>query len=162
MRAVRYAYVLALIVWLGGMVTIGGVVAPVAFRSLEQHDPIDGLTRAATLVGDVLRQFHTVSYIAGGVMLSALIAMRIIGPRPPGFGLRVGLIAVMLGATMAAAMLVDPRIVALRSSLNGPVASLPDGDPRRASFGRLHATSTSLMGLAIASGLVLCLWETRE
>jgi len=50
MAAVRYIYVLALVAWLGGMVTIGAVVAPVAFQSLEQRDPVDGRTRAATLV----------------------------------------------------------------------------------------------------------------
>jgi hypothetical protein len=162
MSAVRYVYVLALVVWLGGMVTIGGVVAPVAFRSLEQGDPIDGRTRAATLVGDVLRQFHTVSYVAGAVMIAALVTMRVVGPRPPGVGRRVSLISVMLGATLATGLLVDPQIARLRTSVGVPIASLPANDPRRVSFGRLHVTSTSLMALAIAAGLVLCLWETRE
>jgi len=162
MAAARYVYVLALVVWLGGMITLGGVVAPAAFRSLEQHDPVDGRTRAATLVGDLLRQFHGVSYIAAGAMLAALVAMRLIGPRPPGFGLRVTLIAVMLGATLAAALLVDPQIARLRTSVGVPMATLPETDARRVGFGRLHALSTSLMGLAIAGGLVLCIWETRE
>jgi hypothetical protein len=144
------------------MLTIGAVVAPVAFRSLEQHDPIDGRTRAATLVGDVLRQFHTAGYVAGAVMLAALVTMRVVGPRPPGFGWRVSLIGVMLGATVVTGLLVDPQIARLRASVGVPIASLPDGDPRRVAFGRLHATSTSLMALAIAGGLVLCLWETRE
>jgi hypothetical protein len=162
MAAVRYLYVLALVAWLGGMVTIGGLVAPVAFRSLEQRDPIDGRARAATLVGDVLRQFHTVSYVAGAVMLSALITMRVVGPRPPGFGLRVTLISVMLGAAIASGLLVDPHIARLRASIAAPISTLPETDPRRVTFGRLHATSTALMGLAIAGGLLLCLWETRE
>lgn len=162
MAAVRYVYVLALVVWLGGMVTIGAIVAPVAFRSLEQRDPVDGRTRAATLVGDVLRQFHTVSYVAGAVMLTALVTMRVVGPRPRGFGRRVSLIAAMLGATVATGLFVDPHIARLRASVGVPIASLPDGDARRVEFGRLHATSTALMGLAIAGGLVLCLWETRE
>jgi hypothetical protein len=162
MAAVRYIYVLALVVWLGGMVTIGAIVAPVAFRSVEQHDPVEGRTRAATLVGDVLRPFHTVSYVAGAVMVTALMAMRIVGPRPRGFGLRVTLIAVMLGATVATGLLVDPQIARLRASVGMPIASLPEGDPRRVAFGRLHMGSTALMALAIAGGLVLCLWETRE
>ena len=162
MAAVRYIYVLALVAWLGGMVTIGAIVAPVAFRSLEQRDPVDGRTRAATLVGDVLRQFHTVSYVAGAVMLTALVTMRVVGPRPRGFGLRVTLIALMLGATVATGLVVDPQIARIRASSGVPIASLPDGDARRVAFGRLHATSTSLMALAIAGGLLLCLWETRE
>jgi uncharacterized membrane protein len=162
MAVVRYIYVLALVAWLGGMVTIGAIVAPVAFRSLEQRDPVDGRARAATLVGDVLRQFHTVSYVAGAVMLTTLATMRIVGPRPRGFGLRVTLIALMLGATVVTGLLVDPQIARIRASSEVPIASLPDGDARRVAFGRLHATSMSLMALAIAGGLVLCLWETRE
>jgi hypothetical protein len=76
--------------------------------------------------------------------------------------LRVTLIAAMLAATVATGMLVDPQIARLRASSGVPIASLPDGDARRVAFGRLHATSTSLMALAIAGGLLLCLWETRE
>jgi uncharacterized membrane protein len=34
MRALRYAYVLALTCWLGGMVVLGALVAPATFPTL--------------------------------------------------------------------------------------------------------------------------------
>ena len=56
----------------------------------------------------------------------------------------------------------DRRIADLRTAIGQPVSSLPADDPRRGAFGRLHALSTALMGIAVAGGLLLCYWETRE
>ena len=42
MLAVRYVYVLALVVWLGGMVALGAVVAPTIFQVLQAGDPANG------------------------------------------------------------------------------------------------------------------------
>jgi hypothetical protein len=79
-----------------------------------------------------------------------------------GFGARLAIVGVMLTATLSSGLLVDRKIARLRETIGAPVASLPVDDPRRASFGRLHALSTALMGVAIAGGLLLCYWETRE
>jgi hypothetical protein len=162
MVALRYVYVLALVVWLGGMIVIGAVVAPAAFDTLGSRAAQGGRTEAAEVVGAVLRRFHLVSYVAGGLMLATLIVMKLVGPRPPGFGIRVGVVATMLAAMLGSGLLVDPRIASLRDSIGQPVASLAPGDARRAAFGRLHALSTSLMALAAVGGLILCYWETRE
>ena len=39
MLALRYVYVLALVVWLGGMVILGALDAPTTFQVLEQAVP---------------------------------------------------------------------------------------------------------------------------
>src|SRR4030095_6454830 len=80
MTAMRYAYVIALVVWLGGMITIAAVVAPATFSALERVEPEVGRTRAATVVGEVLRRFHVVSYVAAPVLLATLGGMKEIGP----------------------------------------------------------------------------------
>ena len=54
MTALRYAYVIALVVWLGGMITIAGVVAPATFSALERVEPEIGRTRAANVVGGLI------------------------------------------------------------------------------------------------------------
>ena len=84
MVALRYIYVLALVVWLGGMITIGSVVAPAVFRTLEQTNTDSGAGRAqaARVVGEVLRQFHVVSYGAGILLGASLVTMRRLGERP--------------------------------------------------------------------------------
>ena len=162
MTAMRYAYVIALVVWLGGMITIAAVVAPATFSALERVEPDVGRTRAATVVGEVLRRFHVVSYLAAAVLLATLAGMKVIGPRPIGFGRRLLIVGTMLAASVAAAVIVDPAIARRRDALGVPVASLAPSDPRRIEFGRLHAVSTALLGIAVVGGLMLCYWETRE
>jgi hypothetical protein len=162
MTALRYAYVLALVVWLGGMFTIAAIVAPATFAAMEHREGAAGRSTAATVVGEVLRRFHVVSYAAGAVLLITLVAMKIVGPRPPGFGARLAVVGGMLLLSVIGGELVDARIARLRDAIGVPVASLPTDDARRAEFGRLHAVSTALFGAAALGGLALCYWETRE
>jgi uncharacterized membrane protein len=162
MTALRYAYVIALVVWLGGMITIAGVVAPATFAALERVEPEVGRTRAANVVGEVLRRFHVVSYFAAAVLLATLVGMKVIGPRPIGFGWRLLIVGTMLAAAVATGVIVDPAIARRRDALGVPVASLAPSDPRRLAFGRLHAISTALLGIGVVGGLILCYWETRE
>jgi hypothetical protein len=162
MTVLRYAYVLALVVWLGGLVTVGTVVAPATFSALERTDGVNGRTRAATVVGEVLRRFHVVSYVAGAVLLLTLIAMKLVGPRPPGFGARLIIVSLMLASSAISGLVVDRAIGQLRASLDVPVSTLPPTDERHARFARLHAMSTLLMGAGLLGGLALCYWETRE
>lgn len=162
MIALRYVYVLALVVWLGGTLTIGGVVAPAAFAALEAQDPAAGRALAAGVVGAVLARFHPITYLALGTLLVTLVSMKLVGPRPPGFGVRLFLVGGLLAVSLVGGLWVDPQIAALRSQIGAPVHTLEQADPRRARFGRLHGLSTALMAATAAGGLVLCYWETRE
>ncbi len=161
MIALRYVYVVALAIWVGGLITIGSVVAPSAFAVLEALGGPQPL--AATLVGEVLRRFHVVGYAAGAVLLSTLLLMKVVGPRPPGFGARLVLVSAMLGVTPGHRVLgrsADRRPCARASAC--PIRTLAPDDARRVRFGRLHGLSTTLMAVTALGGLVLCYWETRE
>jgi uncharacterized membrane protein len=160
MIALRYVYVVALVVWVGGLITIGSVVAPSVFAALARA--ADGDTSAATVVGEVLRRFHLVGFIAGATLLSTLVLMKLVGPRPPGFGFRVALVSAMLALAAVTAFYVDPQIAVTRAEAGGAIRALRPDDPRRVRFGRLHGMSTALMAATTACGLVLCYWETRE
>jgi hypothetical protein len=46
--------------------------------------------------------------------------------------------------------------------VQGPVAALPDTDPRRIEFNRLHGLSNILFSITAIGGLALCWWEARE
>jgi len=162
MIALRYVYVVALVLWVGGLITIGSVVAPSAFAVLEPPAAASPESPAATMVGEVLRRFHMVSYAAAATLVTTLVLMKLVGPRPPGFSARLAIIGLMLAATLTAGFWVDPQIASMRAGLGVPVRSLPADDMRRLAFGRLHGISTSLMAVTILGGLVLCYWETRE
>ncbi len=103
-RALRFVYLLALIVW------VGGLVAPFVA---------------------ILGQFHVVAAICGGVMLVALVAMALLGPRPRPFGARVVVLALMLVAT---------GLTGFAGTANPP--------------------STALLSATLVGGACLLFWET--
>ena len=82
--ALRYVYVLALSIWFGGLIMIGGIIAPVSDGSL--------------------RRFYLTSYIAGTLVITSLFAMALLGPRPSGYFARVAVAATMLGLTVYAGL----------------------------------------------------------
>ena len=82
MRAVRYVYVLALVVWLGGMVVLGAVVAPATFQVLQASEPATGRELGGAVFTTILERFHYVAYGAGALLLITLALMAVLGPRP--------------------------------------------------------------------------------
>jgi hypothetical protein len=160
--AVRYVALAALVVWLGGMLVVALVVAPSTFRALELVDPIDGRVYAGVAFGETLRQFHRLSYACGAVLLVGLFIMKFIGPPPHGFVPRATLAALMLIGTLYSGLVVSPEIDELQSHIQGSVTHLSDSDPRRLRFDQLHRTSTTLMSVNVALGLVLLFWYARE
>lgn len=162
MPAFRYAYILALVVWLGGMLIAGLVVAPAVFGALGAHDPENGRVAAGLVFGDVLRRLHLVAYVSAAVMITSLTLQRFLGPRPVSYGIRAGIIAAMLGLFAYTGLVANPRVEALQREIGGPVAVLDAADPRRVEFDGLHQLSTILLGIAAVGGLALVAWEARE
>jgi uncharacterized protein DUF4149 len=162
MRAVRYLYVLALALWLGGMALAGLVVAPTIFSVLQAWNASTGRVLAGDLFGAILARLYTMGGAAGLLMLAALTLQRVLGPRPKAYGIRAGLIAVMFALTAYAGLIIQPRIQALQRAAGGPMLQLGADDPRRTEFDGLHSLSTTLMSLSMLGGLVLLAWETRE
>jgi hypothetical protein len=151
----RLVSALALLVWIGGAISIVGVLAPAAFAVLPSTD-------AARLVGETLRRFHIIGYGAGAALVASFVLAGLIGPRPYAFWARLWIAALMLATTLISGLWVNAHIAALRDEIGAPVTTLAPGDARRIAFGRWHAVSTVLMALTIAGGLVLVYWEARE
>jgi uncharacterized membrane protein len=162
MRALRYLYLLALIVWLGGMVIAGLVVAPVTFGVLQAWDTTTGRMLAGQVFGAVLQRLYLVAYICGGVMFLVLTLQRVLGPRPHAYGIRIGILAVMLALTAYSGMVLAPRVDHLTAQVSGPMGQLPADDVRRLEFDTLHGRSSTLLMATMLGGLALLGWETRE
>src|SRR5919106_12529 len=160
MLVLRYAYLLALVVWLGGMVILGAIVAPTLFQVLPMREPETG----RLLAGAVLGRFHYVAYACGAVLLITLIVMAVLGPRPAQFAVRTALAAIMLGIAIYSGVVVLGSVERLQREIGLTVApsSLPEGDARRARFDQLHMLSTRLMFVNVVGALVLLYWEARE
>ena len=162
MLAVRYAYVLALVVWLGGMVVLGAVVAPATFQVLQASDPIGGRALAGELFGITIARFHYVAYAAGAALLLSLAAMAVLGPRPAHFALRSSIILSMLAVALYSGIVVLGRLDGIQQEVGTLPSRLPATDARRLEFDGLHQLSTRLMMLNLAAALMLLYWEARE
>ena len=145
--ALRYVYVLALALWLGGMVVLSAVVAPL----------LDGAA-----FGAILSRFHYVAYGAGTLALVSLAAMALLGPRPRGFAVRSAIVGLMLLVALYSGVIVLREVDAIQLEVSGLSSSLPVDNTRRARVDELHQLSTQLMMVNIIGALVLLYWEARE
>jgi hypothetical protein len=162
MLALRYAALLPLVVWVGGLLVLGGVAAPSVFDTLAARQVADGRMLAGAVFGEALRRFHLLSYACGAIILVSLFARAVLGPRPSRFALRAAIAAVMLAATVYSGVVVSAEIGRMRDTLAVAPSALPDGDPRRVAFGRLHGFSTALQLVPVAGGLVLLFLELKD
>jgi uncharacterized membrane protein len=162
MLTLRYVYVLALVVWLGGMVILGALVAPTTFQVLGSIEPSTGRALAGEVFGTIIARFHYVSYVAGGLLLVSLAAMALLGPRPVGYAVRSALIACMLAVALYSGLVVLNRIEAVQQAVGGLTSDLPADDARRIRFDQLHVLSERLMMLNMAGALALLYWEAKD
>jgi len=91
-----------------------------------------------------------------------LFAIKFLGPPPRAFIARAAIVVVMLIIAVYSGYPVSREIAQIQSHLSGPVNALPEADPRRVRFDRLHQASTALMTINMALGLVLLFWYVRE
>lgn len=162
MLAVRYVALTALVVWLGGMVILGLLVAPSTFGVLQTSDPANGRMLAGAVFGTILRRFHLVAYVCGIIVFLSLFVMKFVGPPPQAFVLRAAIVFVMFLIALYSGVPVTRELEQIQSQVAGPVSRLPESDERRIRFDRLHRTSTTLMTINMGLGLVLLLWYVRE
>jgi hypothetical protein len=162
MLALRYVYLIALVVWLGGMVVLGAIVAPATFQVLQASAPDSGRALAGELFGVLVGRFHYITYAAGALLFVTLAIMAILGPRPASFAIRMGIIAVMLGVALYSGFVVLREIDAIQSEVGRLPSLLAAADPRRIRFDHLHQLSTRLMTFNVVGALVLLYWEAKE
>jgi hypothetical protein len=134
--ALRFAYLVALAVWLGGMIALGFTVAPSLFQTLPSLSPENGRAFAGDTFKVVLTRFHTVEYACGGTAIVALVVMALLGPRPRHFSIRALTLAVMLGVSIYSGRRVLGGIDAIQAEVGTLPSRLPAGDARRVPFRR--------------------------
>jgi hypothetical protein len=162
MSLLRFACLLALAVWVGGLAILGGVAAPVLFAVLDARDPTGGTALAGLLFGAIFRRFQHVSWALGGLLVLLLAVRAALGPRPRRLGARLWTVIVMLGMSLTSAFVLAPRIDKIRAETNGAVSMLPDGDARKTELVRLHAAASVMMLATIAAGAGLMWIEMRD
>ena len=127
-----------LALWLGAALFFATVVAPTAFAVAPSP------SFAGALVGRLLPPL----FASGVVIGLAIVAIETPWPRA-GRRLRVSAAGVMLVACAIAQFVIGGQIDRLRTAAGQPISSLERSDPRRVTFGRLHALSVAALGAAM-------------
>jgi hypothetical protein len=161
MLALRFVALVAVALWIGGLVVLGIVAAPAIFDVTAWRQVADGRQLSGAIFGEAFRRFHLVAYVCGAVVLLSLAARALLGPRPRRFALRSGIALVMLATALYSGLVVSGNIERLRHEI-GAASSLAGNDPRRLAFGRLHRQSTLLQVVPLLGGLLLMFWELKD
>jgi hypothetical protein len=150
----RFVMLLALVVWLGGIIFFGAVMAPVLFRSLPSNV-------AGDVVAPTLRALHWIGMVAGALLLLAFVALSA-GLRKTAFTILVPvLILLMLLFTVVSQFYVIRQMDSLRPQMAGYtyVTPSPDWEKRAAEarheFDSLHRWSTRIEGAVLMLGLIV-------
>jgi uncharacterized membrane protein len=148
---------LALVVWLGGLIFFAFVLAPTVFSP--------GLlpTRhlAGSIVGRSLDLLHYIAIASGIVFLitSMLYSRMATGNARPRAARHL-LIMLMLLLTLISQFAISPRMHALRAEA-GVIDNLPLDAPQRMQFDRLHVWSEKFEEAVLLLGLV-ALYTTAQ
>jgi len=128
---------LALVIWLGGLIFLAFVVAPTAFTL----GLLPSRHLAGSIVGRSLDLLHWMAIVSGVVFLIAsMIYNRLTAGNARPLAGRHLLIALMLVLTLISQFAISPRMHAIRNEV-GVIDNIPLDNPLRVEFNRLHVWS---------------------
>jgi len=140
---------LALVVWLGGLIFFAFVLAPTVFSVLPTRH------LAGNVVARSLSSLHWIGIVSGIVFLAgSIIYSQISKGTPRLFAAKHVLIVLMLVLTLVSQFSIMPRMDVLRASI-GEIDSVPIDNPVRMQFDALHVWSTRVEGGVLLLGLVV-------
>lgn len=145
--ALHFFHTLALVLWVGGMVTIGAVVAPVAFRESADRD------LAGRIVGRSLQRFDVI--IAACIVALAVTSVLMaewFGRWSPWYAVQYACIALMSLSALFNMTVVSPRMRRLARRPNNNATEIEEAD-----FRRLHQFAGLSMRFNLACGTVAIL-----
>jgi hypothetical protein len=155
MSGLRFFMLLALVIWIGGIIFFAGAVAPTVFKVLPTRH------LAGAVVTRSLGILHWMGIVCGIVFLitSMLNLYSARGAAQP-FAFRHVLVYIMLVLTVISQLVVSARMAALRAAM-GEIDLVPIADARRIAFNQLHAWSTRLESGVLILGLVVLFLVAR-
>ncbi|HUI27831.1 MAG TPA: DUF4149 domain-containing protein [Candidatus Kryptonia bacterium] len=142
----RIVFLLALIVWLGEVLFLSLVVAPTVFRNFAVEE-------AGRVVSLLFPIYYQIGAVCGVALLIAALILRRTSESRGSWSIGVGVIAVMLAATLYAAIFVQPRAQALRPQLHQ--AEVPAAIKEE--FDGLHRLAVQLNSVVLLGGLAVAI-----
>jgi uncharacterized membrane protein len=142
----RYVLLLALILWIGGIVFFSFIASPSIFKILPRE-------QAGQVVGDIFPKYHLLGYASCALALGCLLSLKQLGAaQAPGTA--IILLLLMGGVQVTMGAIVGPNVIEARDA--GKAApSGPEKERLEQKFRRLHGVSMILNLSLLILGLVL-------
>lgn len=156
MTALRFVLILSLVVWLGGILFFGAVVAPTLFTVLPTRQ------LAGAVVTRSLAKLHWIGLASGIVFaITSMIYNRLIAGSASPFAARHLLVYAMIALTLLSQFGIAARMETLRADM-GIIDDISPNDPRRVEFNRLHHWSTRVEMSVLILGLCVLYLSVRR
>ena len=151
MNIVKYAHLLTLIVWLGGMIFFSFVATPSIFKTLSRE-------MAGTVVGDLFPKYFILGYVASLALLATLWVIA----RDNLAAVRVPLVilAAATALTFVSGMGVGAKARDIKAQMHTERDAAKNEELRKA-FGKIHGVSV-LINVAIMLLLLVYVWYVPE
>jgi hypothetical protein len=141
-----FLYLVAIACWLGGIVFFSFFTTPAIFGSLPKAE-------AGLAIRTLFPRYYLLGYVAGTISLLLAIYFTATRDVKIWWGATAVALALALGLTFYAGVVIRPRVNAIRS-----VAEEANPDPiRRAEFDKLHRLSVVLNGCVLLLNLAAIL-----
>lgn len=156
MSVLRFFMLLSLVVWLGGITFFAFVLAPTVFAVLPTRE------LAGSVVNRTLPVLHWMALASGVVFLATSMGYAAMTTgSAQALAPRHILVVVMLALTLVSMFAISSRMMALRTEM-GVIDTVPEDDPRRVEFNRLHHWSTRIEGSVYLIGMVVLFLTARQ
>ena len=139
----RFACLLGLAVWIGGVVCFSFIVAPAIFGVL-------GAARAGDVVGVIFPRYYAVGAGAAATAVACALGLARRAERPARWRVAAIVMGIGLAVMVWAGAVVAPRAGRLRATL----AAVGEEPGANAEFRRLHAAAVVLNGVALVAGVL--------
>lgn len=143
---VQWFYLLALALWVGGIVFYSFFVTPTVFTQLPRE-------MASQLLAVMFPRYYTLGYVAGGTLLAMTLVEAIMVRQLP--WIRLILVAVMLGSTVYAGAVVRPQVHDIKLEMKSVEEGTELGKTLKARFDTMHRVSVILNMVVLVAGLFL-------
>ncbi|MFQ5456167.1 MAG: DUF4149 domain-containing protein [Nitrospirota bacterium] len=145
---VQFFHLMALAIWVGGMVIIMFIAAPAIFKRLESR------TLAGEITGEILRKFDIIVFFCISALVITGIIKYLNWENPtPWIIMRYMAILVMSLSAIYSSGIISPKMRSLKSKISS-FDTLPENNHNRIAFNQLHRISSICMFLNLICGII--------
>lgn len=148
--ALKFLYILSISFWIGSIFFFSLFAAPSIFKVLPRE-------AAGNVVSDIFPKYYLVAYVCAAVAIIATLMLRFIYNHFSGlmFGLRIGILLVMLGLAVYAGTVVGPQAHEARTQMRSVSEDSPNYPEIHEKFRSLHRRSAILNSAVFLMGIAI-------